>query len=319
MPLPLGFADRELTRENLPPDPVVGPRGSIYFGDTGTAVTTLALGYHLSTNRTQQARFLEVMERYARFVLEGSGEAPPGKNGTCDGFVSPASAGIDAGAVGCGYYAHRPSVTPYTIATGTTGGAFFSELFAITGNPLYRDVVEGSIAYLARVVLASGEIPYILDGENSSTAAPVASIGLWPFDTIAYDTEGILAAGLHFPERNAKMVAQFRPTVDYLLRTQGPDGFWGALKSADLQRSPRVVSLLSWWINATTQTRPGYVDVPATEAADRYVAFLVAQGVSDSGNEYGVGSATITSGMAGIAVADWLSLGASFGVGCAGC
>ena len=121
-------------------------------------------------------------------------------------------------------------------------------------------------------------------------------------------------------EMNAKMVTEWRPTVDYLLRTQGPDGFWGALKSADLQRSPRVVSLLSWWTNATSQTRPGYVDAPATEAADRYVAFLVAQGVSHSaGNEYGVGSATITSGMAGIAVADWLSLGASFGVGCAGC
>ena len=116
------------------------------------------------------------------------------------------------------------------------------------------------------------------------------------------------------------MVAQWRPTVDYLLRTQGPDGFWEALKSADLQRSPRVVSLLTWWTNATSQTRPGYVDDPATEAADRYVAFLVAQGVSHSAaNEYGVGSATITSGMAGIAVADWLSLGASFGVGCAGC
>jgi hypothetical protein len=144
--------------------PVLGPRGSIYFGDTGTAVTTLALGWHLSNNATQKARFLETMERYAAFVLEGSNTPPPGKNGTCSGFISPPSAGMDAGAVGCGYYSHRPSVDPYTIATGTTGAAFFSELFTITGKAEYAAVVNGSIEYLARVLLPSGEIPYILDG-----------------------------------------------------------------------------------------------------------------------------------------------------------
>lgn len=92
--------------------PVLGPGGSIYFGDTGTAVTTLALGWHLSTNQTQKARFLSTMERFAAFVIEGPATAPPGKNGSCDGFISPPSSGINAGAVGCGYYAHRPSVSP---------------------------------------------------------------------------------------------------------------------------------------------------------------------------------------------------------------
>ena len=51
----------------------------------------------------------------------------------------------------------------------------------------------------------------------------------------------------------------------------------------------------------------------------RYVAYLVSHGVSRPGDEYGVGLQTITSGMAGIAVADWLSFGASFGVPCASC
>lgn len=49
------------------------------------------------------------------------------------------------------------------------------------------------------------------------------------------------------------------------------------------------------------------------------MTYLVSHGVSASGDEYGVGLQTITSGMAGIAVADWLSFGASFGVPCAGC
>jgi hypothetical protein len=300
--------------------PVLGPRGSIYFGDTGTAVTTLALGWHLSANSTQKVRYLETMERYAAFVLEGSSVPPPGKNGTCDTFISPVSSGVNAGAVGCGYYSHRPSTLPYTIATGTTGAAFFSELFTITQNSTYASVVSGSIDYLARVMLPSGEIPYILDGRNSSTAHPDPAIGLWPFDTIAYDTEGIAASALHFPDSNSGMVRQFKPTVDYLLTTQGPEGFWGKMHSSDLERSPRVLSLLSWWINATTRggAKP-YVDLPSTAAADKFVSYLVAHGVSRNGDEYGVGSQTITSGMAGIAVADWLSFGASFGVTCDGC
>jgi hypothetical protein len=159
--------------------PVLGPRGSIYFGDTGTAVTTLALAWHLSTNATQKARYLQTMQRFAAFVLEGSSNPPPGKNGTCDGFVAPPSAGQDAGAVGCGYYAHRPSTMPYTIATGTTGGAFFSELHTITQNETYRSVAQGAVRYLSSVVMRpSGEIPYILDGRNSSTVTwPVCC---WP-------------------------------------------------------------------------------------------------------------------------------------------
>lgn len=300
--------------------PVVGPRGSIYFGDTGTAVTALALGWHLSENQTRKERFLDTMERFAAFVLEGSNKPPPGKNGTCDGFISSSSSGISAGAVGCGYYDHRPSTDPYTIATGTTGAAFFSELYAITEKSEYMAIVNGSIDYLARVVLPSGEIPYILDGHNSSTANPDRSVGVWPLDTIAYCTEGIAAAGLHFPRTGPKLAAQFKSTVDYLLQTQGNDGYWGTLGSGDLQRSPRVLSLLSLWLNVTTRTgHDGYVDVPTTESAARYVAYLVSHGVSTPGDEYGVGLQTITSGMAGIAVADWLNFGSSFGVPCAYC
>eukprot|EP01046_Picozoa_sp_COSAG06_P088583 COSAG06_NODE_34996_length_466_cov_0.825613_1_plen_82_part_00 len=75
--------------------------------------------------------------------------------------------------------------------------------------------------------------------------------------------------------------------------------------------------MLSFWLNATTHS--GYVDVPTTEAVARYVAYLVSHGVSAPEDKYGVGLKTITSGMAGIAVADSLSFGSSFGVPCAGC
>jgi hypothetical protein len=167
------------------------------------------------------------------------------------------------------------------------------------------------------VVLSSGEIPYILDGHNSTTANPDRSVGVWPLDTIAYCTEGIAAATLHFPLTGRNVAAQFKPTVDYLLQTQRNEGYWGTLGSSDLQRSPRVLSLLSFWLNATTTHE--YVDLPTTESAARYVTYLVSHGVSVGEDEYGVGLETITSGMAGVAVADWISFGASFGVCCASC
>ena len=122
---------------------------------------------------------------------------------------------------------------------------------------------------------------------------------------------------MHFPSTDEKMVRQFKSTVDYLLQTQESPGYWGKLGSGDLERSPRVLSLLSWWLNATTH--PGYVDQPTSDAADLYVTYLVSHGVSRPGDRYGVGMQTITSGMAGIAVAEWLSFGASFGVPCASC
>ena len=76
---------------------------------------------------------METMERFATFVLEGSNTAPVEKKGRVASFVNR------NGAIGCGYYhcTNRtgdncaavigaeylacPSVSPYVIATGTTG------------------------------------------------------------------------------------------------------------------------------------------------------------------------------------------------------
>eukprot|EP00041_Stephanoeca_diplocostata_P021366 m.496663 g.496663 ORF g.496663 m.496663 type:complete len:216 (-) comp21809_c0_seq38:691-1338(-) len=87
---------------------------------------------------------------------------------------------------GCGYYAHHLSLSPYTIATATTGAAFFSEYTAgvVSGEP---DVCGGSINWILNTINRStGVIPYILDN-TSSTAQ-------WPWDTASYVTEGLVAA-----------------------------------------------------------------------------------------------------------------------------
>lgn len=48
--------------------------GDLYLGDTGTAVTTLALGYHLATNQTRKAMYLDKLNKYWTFVKHGCAE-----------------------------------------------------------------------------------------------------------------------------------------------------------------------------------------------------------------------------------------------------
>jgi hypothetical protein len=250
--------------------------GEIYLGDTGTAATVLGLCYKISSDAKQRARYLDTMEKFATFLLEGTAAAPVNKKGTVgpNGFVHSAT-----GAVGCGYYRcstrtsescsavpgpaalHCPSLSPYTISTGTSGAAFFSELYAITRNATYAAVAEKAVAYLSSVALASGEVPYILDGANCTTAecpAKLAVGGPWPFDTISYVTEGVAAYALtqangsdaRSTARRSALLAQWEATVAYLVRTQEPSGVWGAMGSGDQQRSPRCLTLLSWWLVA---------------------------------------------------------------------
>jgi hypothetical protein len=310
--------------------------GDIYFGDTGTAVTALAQCWWSapSSSDPRRADYLAALRKYATFVLEGSSVAPYNKKGTVTTFM-PAE--FD-GAVGCGYYkstnrtsencvnvpgaswANCPSTHPYTIATATTGGAFFAELYKITGNYTYATVAARAMDYDASVVLrhSTGEVPYILDGANCTTAFPgtrdCKSVGgPWPFDTVSYVAEGVAAVALHLPPSGAiertNLVRQWRPTVDFILKEQNVDGFWGQLGKGDLMRSPRCLTLLNWWVHAVDT--PTYRDQPAHEAIERYLTYVI----KHASPEYGLRDNTMTTGMVGLAVADSIRFGSTFGGG----
>jgi hypothetical protein len=136
-------------------------------------------------------------------------------------------------------------------------------------------VVDADYASRAHsaVTLPSGEVPYILDGANCSSAhcsGITPSVGgPWPYDTMSYATEGVAAVALRFPQRRDQMIQQWKPAVDFLLRTQNSDGFWGRLGSSDLMRSPRCLTLLSWWLNAVESAK--YKDVPTRNAVAKSV------------------------------------------------
>ena len=207
-----------------------------------------------------------------------------------------------------------PSVHPYTIATGTTGAAFFSELYAITKNASYAAVAAAAISYEASVVLGNGEVPYILDGANCSTVSSDgchAVGGPWPFDTISYVTEGVAGASLLLPSKSGAwrrtLVKQWKPTVDFLLKTQTAGGYWGSLHSQDQFRSPRCASLLSWWLSVVDS--PSYRDEPVHNAIDAFLNFVVNKSASEN---YGVFQNTMVTGMVGLALVDALSFGSTF-------
>ena len=263
------------------------PSGNIYFGDAGTAATALAIGYRLADSK-RKALYLKAMERYARFVMRGSLTDPQGlgREAAKSWVISQ---GQDRGALGCGYYRGHLSLKPYTIATATTGGAFFSELFAITSKQQYKDVALGATKWLLKIRAEDGEIPYILDGVGPDGWD-------WPLDTITYCTEAFVAADVHLKDSafQSFLRKELKSTVQWLLERQNPDGTWGKLRSPDQQRSPGVVTLLAWYY------RNAEPDPRIAESIRRYCYFLLDP---ENSRAYGVKELVRTTGFVGLAVA----------------
>ena len=292
--------------------------GEIYLGDTGTAATALAVCHELSADGAQRARFEAAMHKFFAFVVGGCTTAGCGaaRRGAkpAPGFVN-ASAG---GALGCGYYKGHLSECPYVIATATTGAAFAAELLNIEGGPTATPtgarcaaMVGDAVRYMASLVSAdNGTVPYVIDCEAADWAS-------WPLDTLSYVTEGLVAAHLHGAAAlRPLMDGAFNATAEWLLANQNQQGFWGSTAhAADLQRSPRVATLLT--LRAQPAGPAAAAVAAATSTADprlvaalvRYVRFLVASG----DGEYGVKDILNTSGFVGLALIDMLRFGATFG------
>ena len=125
----------------------------------------------------------------------------------------------------------------------------------------------------------------------------------------------MLGAYLHTPANRAAIIKATEPIVEWLLAHQNAEGFWGSTAhAADLQRSPRVATLLSLRAAAlsTSSTAPlaeRKGDPRLGAALAKYVKFLAAKGKGP----YGVNDILNTSGFVGLALIDMLQFGATFG------
>jgi hypothetical protein len=108
---------------------------------------------------------------------------------------------------------------------------------------------------------------------------------------------------LRDPVLQAEIRREIRPILNWYLKGQNADGSWGTLRSADQQRSPRAVTLLTWYYRHVER------DPRVAEAVRRYARFLLDPANSQA---YGVKELVRTTGFVGLAVAEILKDGGTF-------
>ena len=93
------------------------------------------------------------------------------------------------------------------------------------------------------------------------------------YGTAGYVGEGILAFDLHCdqPQWRASIEKAVHPNIDFLLRTQLPDGTWSKLPqtSWDRTRSPGIINYLIWYYGHVN------ADPRIAQAVQRFDAFVL--------------------------------------------
>ena len=151
---------------------------ALYFGDTGTAVTTLAVCHSMSSgNRTRQQRYSGALARHLNFITDGCQQIPA-KYATDRRCPQKGTGwtmgGNNAGAVADGYSNNTlDCLTPYTIAAATCGAAFaeLSTIDLVANGPSRTEIAENSKAnstalsigaalWIADTIGPDGTVPY---------------------------------------------------------------------------------------------------------------------------------------------------------------
>ena len=239
--------------------------GTVYLADTGSALGLfIALYNHVDSRR--QKEYFEAVQRYTNSLEK-------------DGMIH------SNGAIGTGWRHVKdgvmsgPTYDQYTLSSALTGGEIFTWMYHITKQDRYRDVAYRALEWILGTMRHDGNIPYILKMEAadwSKRGDARNDYNLWndsTYGTSAYVGEGIEAFDLHCgnPAWRAWIQKAVKPNIEFLLRTQLPDGTWSkhAQKSWDRTRSPGVVNYLIWY----------YVHVDhgprVKQAVQRFDAFIL--------------------------------------------
>ena len=114
-----------------------------------------------------------------------------------------------------------------------------------------------------------------------------------------------MAVDVHLEDSRLRALlhAEFKPTVQWLLAGQNADGSWGKLRSADQRRSPRVLTLLTWYYRQVDR------DPNVAAAVRKYCRYLLDPANSKA---YGVKDLVRTTGFVGLAVAEVVAPGSTF-------
>ena len=264
----------------------------LYIADTGTAVTCLALCHDIAP----QPRYMRAMLKFGEFVVNGTNATPrctftPHCDYDALGNDTETTATwlVGDGSLGDGFYKGSLNRPSYTIATATTGGAFFAEMHALLGSGDFGEMAGAAAAWLVRHVQKNGTIPYYI----------------WPptnvpheYQCISYSAEAIVDADLRGLLDPAKVdvLGAAKRMVSYLLAQQTASGELldpTVASFGEQQRSPRAMSVLQWYVAKTG-------DAAARAALGKYTAFLQRHAFG----AYGVNRYALVTGFVGLGLAD---------------
>lgn len=284
----------------------------VYIADTGTAVAALAVCHSLA-DPARQATYEAALAKFTLFVTEGC-SAPPPKPDVYSTACPPKgtgwviAGGKDAGALGDGYYKKAINLSPYTIATATTGSCGFVEFDDIRPQPALQAIARNAVRWLMRSALKDGQIPYVITPPVTNGFGKV-------YQPISYSAESFVDVDLRYgAAMRGELAAGLNATVAFLVANQSADGSWGkwqkgsgAAAYGDAQRSPRALSLLQLAFQ-----RLGMDDPAVGAAISKYATFLV-----DPAHRvpYGIGPGNwlaLPTGFVGLSVADLLEPWSTF-------
>ena len=249
--------------------------GTVYLADTGSALGLfIALYNHVDARR--QKEYFHAVQRYTS-SLQRDGMIH--KNGAFGTGWRHVKDGVMSG----------PIYDQYTLSSALTGGEIFTWMYHVTKKQKYRDVAYHALKWILSTMRSDGNIPYILKMEGADwdkKGDPKNDYNLWQdstYGTSAYVGEGIMSFDLHCgdPALRAWIQKAVKPNIEFLLRTQLPDGTWSKLsqKSWDRTRSPGIVNYLIWYYEHVDQ------DPRVARAVRRFDKFILQP---ENGKAYGL-------------------------------
>lgn len=249
--------------------------GTVYLADTGSALGLfVALYNHVDHHRQQE--YLSAVQRYTSSI-EKSGLI------NADGGLGTGWRHVKNGVM------TEPLRSPYTLASALTGGEIFTWAYHVTKQEKDQQVAYRALEWVLSTMRSDGNIPMISPAEDadwSKRADPKVFDNIWnnmTYGTAAYVGEGVLSFALYTgtPAYRARIGKAVKPNIEFLLRTQLPDGTWSKLGPAswDRTRSPGIVNYLTWYYDHVDK------DPRVASAVRKFDVFIIKP---ENGQAYGL-------------------------------
>ncbi len=213
----------------------------LYLADTASALGLFIVLYD-HVDRERRGRYFDAVQRYVDAIER-------------DGLIRPSGA-LDVGfLLDTNGLPTKPYNQDYSTSSALTGGEIFTWMYHRTGKDKYRRIAYLTQKWLLSTMREDGNIPYNYPGGKSDLRIkgdPKNDFMLWTNTTYcnsAYIGEGLLSFDLYCGKRawEKEFRTGIKPHIDFLLKTQNPDGTWSVPGDWDQKRSPGVINFLIWY------------------------------------------------------------------------